>query len=528
MPLRRHSRRWQHVGHRRREFTPGHGHLEAGQSQYTVVGTLVPAHRHPGQGDRAPTPTSRTCASRACSTPGACGRAVPVRTRSRTTRRSASTRPRSRTSRAPRSSRSATSSRSIAPQEYDAIQAAAQLKVQWQTAQGFPQALGQLLVVAARGRRHQHAQPGRATRRQPATSPRLLATAAHTVSATYKYHYNSFVPIGPHCCGRRRRTARQSAIDLRPGAGARPACPRSSVTAHASNAASRRRRCRRRTFASSGTRARASFGGGQTGEVSRGGGDHLDQARQAGARAVDALGPDRLGPLGHGAHVRRHDGHRRQRQPARRRLDQLRPVARRNDRRGRSGCSAWPRGRPTPATRRHLAVGHGGLQHGGLHGGERTSTSGRVLSKTQPLYGGSLKGNSLRAPSAPQTYFASEQIVDELAHAEQDGPDRVPASRTSTDLDQSSRSDLGARWLSVLDAATQQAGWNGRGSPEPQPDRHDPHGPRLRLRHLRVEPGRHGRRRRGEHEDRARSRPSTSRSRRTTGSRSARSSSPTR
>ena len=41
----------------------------------------------------------------------------------------------------------------------------------------------------------------------------------------------------------------------------------------------------------------------------------------------------------------------------------------------------------------------------------------RVLAKTQPLYEGSLKTSALRAPNAPQSYFASEQIVDELAYA---------------------------------------------------------------------------------------------------------------
>ena len=41
----------------------------------------------------------------------------------------------------------------------------------------------------------------------------------------------------------------------------------------------------------------------------------------------------------------------------------------------------------------------------------------RVLAKTQPLYGGSFRNSALRAPNAPQSYFASEQIVDELAYA---------------------------------------------------------------------------------------------------------------
>ena len=40
-----------------------------------------------------------------------------------------------------------------------------------------------------------------------------------------------------------------------------------------------------------------------------------------------------------------------------------------------------------------------------------------AVANTQPLYGGSIKGSFIRAPSAPQGYFAGEQIVDELAHA---------------------------------------------------------------------------------------------------------------
>ena len=40
-----------------------------------------------------------------------------------------------------------------------------------------------------------------------------------------------------------------------------------------------------------------------------------------------------------------------------------------------------------------------------------------MLNKTQPLYGGAFRCNFLRAPSAPQQFFASEQIVDELAYA---------------------------------------------------------------------------------------------------------------
>jgi CO/xanthine dehydrogenase Mo-binding subunit len=77
----------------------------------------------------------------------------------------------------------------------------------------------------------------------------------------------------------------------------------------------------------------------------------------------------------------------------------------------------------------------------------------RVLSKSQPLYGGSLKANFLRAPSAPQTYFMSEQAVDELAHKV--GMDPIAFRRQNID----GTAVAGARWLAVMDAATIAAGW---------------------------------------------------------------------
>jgi len=77
----------------------------------------------------------------------------------------------------------------------------------------------------------------------------------------------------------------------------------------------------------------------------------------------------------------------------------------------------------------------------------------RVLAKTQPLYSGSFKISALRAPNAPQSYFASEQIVDELAHAA--GMDPIAFRRANIDP----TTTAGARWLSVMDAATLAAGW---------------------------------------------------------------------
>jgi CO/xanthine dehydrogenase Mo-binding subunit len=80
----------------------------------------------------------------------------------------------------------------------------------------------------------------------------------------------------------------------------------------------------------------------------------------------------------------------------------------------------------------------------------------RVLAKTQPLYEGSLKTSALRAPNAPQSYFASEQIVDELAYAMKMDP--IAFRR----LNMVNNGVAAARWFSVLDAVTAAANWQPR------------------------------------------------------------------
>ena len=100
--------------HRRRDddavrHRPRPGHRQAGEPVHGGR-QVVPADRHPGEGERARTPTSRTSTSRGCCTGASSSLAAPARTRRSTTSRSASTRPRSATSRAPRSFRSATGS----------------------------------------------------------------------------------------------------------------------------------------------------------------------------------------------------------------------------------------------------------------------------------------------------------------------------------------------------------------------------------------------------------------------------------
>jgi CO/xanthine dehydrogenase Mo-binding subunit len=75
----------------------------------------------------------------------------------------------------------------------------------------------------------------------------------------------------------------------------------------------------------------------------------------------------------------------------------------------------------------------------------------RVLGRSVPNDTGLPKIAYLRAPGAPQALFASEQMIDELAHAA--GMDAVAFRRKNLEEE---------RWLGVLDAVTKAAKWDTR------------------------------------------------------------------
>jgi CO/xanthine dehydrogenase Mo-binding subunit len=106
-----------------------------------------------------------------------------------------------------------------------------------------------------------------------------------------------------------------------------------------------------------------------------------------------------------------------------------------------SGIGTWP---ATP--------GNGGPNTSdGIY--KVSATSKRVLAKTQPLFGGSFKSDPLRAPGAPQSHFAGEQLIDEIAFAMKMDP--LALRKQNIDGTQA----IGARWLASLDAAAKMAGW---------------------------------------------------------------------
>ena len=84
----------------------------------------------------------------------------------------------------------------VAPREYDAIQAAATLKVKWAEMPELPSS-GNLW---AQMRKQDSAGQARAAKMVDfGNVDAALASAAHVVQQTYTYHYNGHLPIGPSC-----------------------------------------------------------------------------------------------------------------------------------------------------------------------------------------------------------------------------------------------------------------------------------------------------------------------------------------
>ena len=213
--------------------------------------------------------------------------------------------------------------------------------------------LGQLLGLAPPGRRHEQGEPGAlhehdARQRRHGAEGRRQDGVRDLQVPLQRVHADR-----PARRGRRRRREGEPGDGLRPGA----------VASGSAREPRRRDRLRGRRQHAARERARGVVRGrvvvrrrpDRRGQ--RAGRGAVGQARRAGARAVDALGPARLGPLRHGQHVGRQDGRRREGQHRRLGLADLRPgpVEHRPDQ------AAVGHGFVAGGTRerRHRAAGHG-------------------------------------------------------------------------------------------------------------------------------------------------------------------------
>jgi CO/xanthine dehydrogenase Mo-binding subunit len=319
-----------------------------------------------------------------------------------------------------------------AAKEYEAIQAASQLKVVWKSDPKFGSGSSGNYWSWMRKTGDTNTQtPARYTT-DSTTVVGALASAAKTVSATYKYHYNNFVPIGPHAAvanvdGKKGAVVYvqgQSLQGIPPSLETLLGIPQANI----------------RVIMFEGS---SSYGGGMQGQAA----EQAAIISQLIGKPVrlqwmrwDQHGYDSYGPshmydvkMGINASGKIVAADWVSYGQAGTTIDTTRELL------GTATWAATPgAGGPTPSD--------------GLY----SNTTRRVLAKTQPLYEGSLKISALRAPNGPQSYFASEQIIDELAVAANMDP--IAFRRLNID----GTTTAGSRWLSVLDAVTQGAGWKAK------------------------------------------------------------------
>jgi CO/xanthine dehydrogenase Mo-binding subunit len=317
----------------------------------------------------------------------------------------------------------------VAPREYDAIQAAAQLKVVWKNDPKFgDKGSGNYWTWMRQAADTNTQNPARWIA-DTGNVPNAMAGAAKTVSATYKYQYNNFVPIGPHCAVADVKgnsatvwVQGQQLTNQAPAVSAITGIPPQNV----------------RVIWYEGS---SSYGGGQ----------QLQAVEEAASISQKIGKPVRVQWMRWDQHGWDSYG-----------PSHMYDVKAGIDGNGKIVAMDWTSyGQPNATIDTHLELlGLATWPAVPAAGGPTPSESAvytvpqrRVLGKTQPGYGGALKISALRAPNAPQSYFASEQIVDELAYAAKMDP--IAFRRQNIDP----TTTLGSRWLSVLDAATIAAGW---------------------------------------------------------------------
>jgi len=326
----------------------------------------------------------------------------------------------------------------VAPHEYDAIQAAAQLKVKWAdppaTLPGSGNELEGLRQLDSAGKSVQ------SYRTLLGDVDAGLASAAHTVSATYGWPSNSHTPIGPMCAvadvtpqGARIFSGTQGAYSTQGRVALVLGLPLNKV---------------RVTAAAMG----GCFGDGcQYHDVAQAAA-LMSQAVGAPVRvqlmrwdeiAWDSTSPPslfdiRAGIDGKGNLVAMDYAH-------------FYPQYRDDS----INTTAQLIGMPLPNPASTLA----GIQ---LPTIMYTIPNSRYLVKSIPLQGNWIKAHWMRAGSGPHTTFAGEQVIDELAHAANMDPVAFRIQNVNQGNDWLAKGNAHDQLLAVLNAVTQAANWQPR------------------------------------------------------------------
>jgi CO/xanthine dehydrogenase Mo-binding subunit len=323
----------------------------------------------------------------------------------------------------------------IAPQEYDAIQAAAQLQVTWAALPLLP---GTANVWGTMRTQDAAGQAPAAIKALRGNVPAGLASAAYTVSQTYKYAYNGHLPIGPDCCvadvtsnGARIFSNTQN-----------PYATRTSVAT---------------ILGFTMNQVRVSY---YEGSSVYGSAPYDDIAQSAAVMSQLAGKPVRL-------QFMRWDEHG---------YDNYGPIMMFDiqlgaDANGKLLASSVTEFAPpyystTPAM---ALTGTTSQVFGAAMSADITNTGTQydlpateVIGKSLPLQNNYFKISFLRAPQAPQTCFAYEQAIDELAYAAKMDPYTFRMNNVAT-LASDEAMGLSAltwdRWVKVLTLVGQMADW---------------------------------------------------------------------
>jgi nicotinate dehydrogenase subunit B len=334
----------------------------------------------------------------------------------------------------------------VAPKEYSAIQAAAQLKVKWADAP----AVAPVANLFANWRAQDSAGQAVASRAvhqatdydyniNPDRVDAALASAASVVTATYKYHYAGHLPIGPNCCvadvtpnGAIIYNNTQAAYTTRTRVAAVLGVPPNTVRVKYYEGSS--------VYGYSG----------------------YDEAAEAAAVMSQLAGaPVRLQYMRWDEHGWDFYG-----------PPQMMDIRGGVDAKGNivgidytafsfgntasdlvtAQVTNAPITAPTP----------GSVEHWGVIGSMYNLPAQRVTVKNVPALNNQFRTSFLRAPLGPQTNFGYEQLIDELAYAAKMDPYLFRVQNVASAVDPLFPWYYRERWLGVLNAAAQAAKWQPR------------------------------------------------------------------
>jgi nicotinate dehydrogenase subunit B len=321
----------------------------------------------------------------------------------------------------------------VAPKEYDAIQAAAQLKVGWAPMPELPgvgNIWGQMRAQDTAGK------VPAAIAYNHGNFDTAFASAAKTVSQSYRYHYTGHLPIGPSCCvadvtpngalifsntqdayGTRQNV--KDALDLVLGAKTLPL-----------------------------NRIRVKY---VEGSSVYGSAPYRDAAQSAAILSAVVGKPVRLQFMRWDEHGWDNYG------PA-----QMLDIRAGIDAKGNItafeftdfGIPYWTTQPPEQQINGKAVFATSGHVELTISGSQYSIPNRRVIGKSLPLQNNYFKVTYLRAPNAPQTTFAAEQAIDELAHAAGMDPVAFRLQNVANLTD-----DPPQRWRNVLTAVAKDANW---------------------------------------------------------------------